>query len=405
MRLLVVAPHFTPDVAPTGTVAARLVAELVARGHRVDVVTSLPWYREHRVEEGYRGRLVRRQRTAWGSVVRVHPFPTADKRDIPRRAASFALFCLLTAAVAAPGRRVDAVLAVSPPLPIAVSGWVAARARRAPLVLNIQDLFPDVAIELGVLHQPRLIRAAQLLERWCYARCRAVTVLSEDLRTAVAPRVAAGTAVRVIPNFVDTDAIRPLPHDNRYRREHGLGQRTVVMYAGNVGLSQSLEMVIDAAAALRDRTDVVFVVNGAGANRAALQRRAADLPNVCFVDMQPAERLPELLAAADVHLVPLRRGLARASVPSKTYSILAAGRPVLASVDPGSEIASVLASSGAGVAVPPDDGAALLAALLTLLDDPARRQRMGAAARAFVEQWVSPAAVAQSYEELFASLS
>ena len=123
-----------------------------------------------------------------------------------------------------------------------------------------------------------------------------------------------------------------------------------------------------------------------------------------FVDFQPKERLPEVLAAADIHVVPLRRGLARSSVPSKTYSILAAGRPVVASVDEGTEVARVVEEAGAGLAVPPDDPAAFTKALLTLLDDPAGAQAMGRAGRAFVEAWASPAAVAERYEELFEEL-
>ena len=132
--------------------------------------------------------------------------------------------------------------------------------------------------------------------------------------------------------------------------------------------------------------------------------QAADLDNVVFVDFQPAERLPEVLAAADIHVVPLRRGLARSSVPSKTYSILAAGRPVVASVDVGTEVARVVEEAGAGLAVPPDDADAFTKALVTLLDDPDGARAMGRAGRAFVEAWASPAAVAERYESLFDEL-
>jgi colanic acid biosynthesis glycosyl transferase WcaI len=154
-----------------------------------------------------------------------------------------------------------------------------------------------------------------------------------------------------------------------------------------------------------ERTDVVFVVNGGGSARPALEADAAGLPNMRFVDYQPIERLPEVLAAADIHVVPLRRGLARASVPSKLYSILAAGRPVLASVDPGTEVARTLERAKAGVAVEPDDPDAFLAALRRLLDDAARRDEMGRRGRVFVESWASPAAVAQAYSALFAELA
>jgi colanic acid biosynthesis glycosyl transferase WcaI len=404
VKLVVVSPHFAPDVAPTGSVMTRIVQELASRDHHLEVVTSLPWYREHTVEPQFAGKLVRREDTPWGHITRLHPFPAADKRALVRRAAAFAGFSLLGAAMGVRGGPVDGVLAVSPPLTLGVTGWSIARARSAALVFNIQDVYPDVALELGVLDEGPVLRASRMLERFCYERADAVTVLSEDLQDNVRGKTTRPEKVRVIPNFVDTTAIVPADRDNSYRREFGLEGKTVVMYAGNVGLSQSLEIVIDAAAALSYEKDLVFVINGQGAARAEIETRARGLSNVRFVEMQPAERLPEVLSAADIHLVPLRKGLARSSVPSKTYSILAAGRPLIASVDPGSEVAHLVQRAEAGVAVAPEDTEALTKAVRKLLEAPDERARMGANARRFVESWASPAAVAEAYEELFLEL-
>jgi colanic acid biosynthesis glycosyl transferase WcaI len=404
VRLLVAVPHFVPDVAPTGEVAARLVRELAERGHEIEVFTSLPWYREHAVESGYGGRLVRYEDAPWGRITRVHPFPADDKTNLPRRAAAYLGFSVLVGATGARAGPADGVLAMSPPLTLGAAGWLIGRATRAPFVFNIQDVFPDVAIELGYFTSERLIRATKRLERWCYARADAVTVLSDDLRANVVRKTDRSEKVRVIPNFVDTEAITPSEKENAYRREFGLTGKTVVMYAGNVGLSQSLDIVLEAAGALAYEDDVVFVLNGHGARRDELQARARGLHNVVFVDMQPAERLPEVLAAADVHLVPLKKGLASSSVPSKTYSIMAAGRPIVASVDTGSEVERVLGRSSAGIAVPPEDAEALTKAVKGLIEAPEERARMGAAGRSFVEGWASPAAVAAAYEGLFHEL-
>ncbi|HEU4480282.1 MAG TPA: glycosyltransferase family 4 protein [Actinomycetota bacterium] len=405
MRILVVTPHFAPDVAPTGAVVTRIVEELAARGHHIEVVTALPWYRLHRLEEGYEGKLVRHEDTTWGRITRVHPFPTADKRNLFRRAAAFAGFSAIAGVVGSRGGDVDVVLAVSPPLTLGLDGWAIARRRGARFVFNIQDVYPDVAIELGMLQQPVLVKMARALERFCYERADAVTVLSEDLRTNLSDRVKDPGKIRVIPNFVDTAAIRPLERENSYRREFGLEGKRVVMYAGNVGLSQSLDLVIHAASALAYEDDVVFVINGDGAARADLQRSARGLGNVVFVDPQPAERLPEVLAAGDIHIVPLRKGLARSSVPSKTYSVMAAGRPLLASIDPGSEVTRLLEASGAGMAVGPEDPEAFTKALTRRLEAPEATAEMGRAARRSIEEWASPAAVAAAYEELFLELA
>ena len=411
MNLLVLCPHFAPDVAPTGEVMTQIAAGLTDRGHRLHVVTSLPWYRHHAIEDGWGGRVVRHDDSAWGRVTRVHPFPT-DKTNITARALAFGGFTALSGLAGLFTRcRPDAVLAMSPPLTLGLAGWSVARTRGIPFVFNIQDVFPDVAVELGAISDPRIISAASWLERETYLRADAVTVLSDDLRENVVSKIAGrgGSAgdpskVRVIPNFIDTEWIRPGDRHNAYRRELGLTDETVVMYAGNVGLSQSLELVIAAAAHHAHDPQVVFVINGGGSARADLERAAAGLPNVRFVDMQPKERLPEVVAAADIHVVPLRAGLARSSVPSKLYTILAAGRPVVASVDPGTEVARTVETAGAGTAVPPDDPEAFTKAIDRLVRAPEEAASMGAAGRRFVERWASPEAVSASYEALFEEL-
>ena len=189
---------------------SRIVRELAARGHEAHVVTALPWYRNHAIEPGWTGRLMRRQTTDWGSITRVHPFPGDDRSNLPRRALGFLGFSLLAgiAGFRAGGwfRRVDAVIAMSPPLTLGLAGWAAKLAHRAPLVFNIQDVFPDAAVETGAITDRRVIAVARWLERFSYRRADAVTVLSTDLADNVAGKVGTRhrSKVRVIPNFVDT---------------------------------------------------------------------------------------------------------------------------------------------------------------------------------------------------------
>jgi colanic acid biosynthesis glycosyl transferase WcaI len=403
LRIAVLCPHFAPDTAPTGEVITRIVTELAARGHQLHVVTSLPWYRSHAIEPGWEGRLTRRQAVPWGSITRVHPFPGKDKRNLFRRAAGFAAFSVLAGFGALPGGRVDAVIAMSPPLTLGLTGWFTHLFRRGPLVFNIQDVFPDAAIRTGAITDRRVIAVARWVERISYRASAAVTVLSDDLAANVAAKLPAAQRhkVHVIPNFVDVEAIVPRYRLTAWRAEQGIGDEPVVMYAGNVGFSQSLEMVVDAA---RRFPKATFVINGDGAARAALEQRAAGAPNVRFTGYQPRDRLGEVLASADVHLVPLRAGLGSVSVPSKTYSVLAAGRPALAAIDAGTEVPRLLDASGGGVAVAPDDPVAFAGALGALLADPSAAAEMGAAGRRWVVTAASPAAVAESYERLITSL-
>ncbi len=305
-------------------------------------------------------------------------------------------------------RRSGAVIAMSPPLTLGLTGWVASRLRRCPMVFNIQDVFPDAAVETGAITNRTIIAAASWLERVSYRAADAVTVLSDDLRDNVVAKLDPSggdqrvETVHVIPNFVDTDAIVPADRSTPYRSELGLGDGPVVLYAGNVGFSQSLDLVLAAA---RELPEVTFLINGNGAARSSLEAAAADIANVRFADYIEPSRLSELLATGDVHVVPLRRGLGRVSVPSKTYSIMAAGRPVVAAIDADTAVPRILADSGGGIAVPPDDAVAFTEALRSLVADPARCRQFGALGRAWVEREASPKAVGAAYDDLLRSLA
>ena len=406
MKLVVVCPHFAPDIAPTGTVMTRIVTELADRGHQLHVITALPWYREHAIEDGWGSKLWRTETTSWGSITRVHPFPGKSKSNLLRRALGFVAFSALVAwrGLFAGGflSRLDGVIAMSPPLTLGLTGRLITALRGGRLIFNIQDVFPDAAITTGAIRHPLIISLASRLEKWSYRASDFVVVLSDDLADNVRAKVSKSRRdrVRVIPNFVDTEVITPCSRNTAYRTELGIGDQVVVMYAGNVGYSQSLDLVVEVAQAM---PSVVFVINGDGSARKSLESSARGLANVKFADYQPIERLSEVLATGDIHLVPLRSGLARVSVPSKTYSIMASSRPVIAAIDPNTEIPRLLERSGAGVSVAPDDADALRAAITELVDAPTVRESLGKNGREWVERHASPRAVAVAYEGLFAA--
>ena len=404
LRLIVLCPHFEPDMAPTGVVMTRIVHELAARGHELHVVTSLPWYRKHQVETGWAGALWRIEKTTWGSISRVQPFAGQTKSNLVRRAVGFILFSYFVGlrALFAGGfwRRADGVLAMSPPLTLGLIGWHTKLFRGGKLVFNIQDVFPDAAVETGAISNQRVIAAASWLERVSYRRSDSVVLLSDDLANNVQRKLDQKfhKRIRVIPNFVDTQAIVPMSRLTNYRRELGVDESLVVMYAGNVGFSQSLELMIEAARVL---SNVIFVINGEGAARKSLQAKAHALSNVKFGDYQDASRLSEVLATGDLHVVPLRRGLGSVSVPSKTYSILAAGRPICAAIDLDTEVPRILAAANAGVCVEPDNQAAFVSAIAAMISDRKSLEEMGASGRKWVEGHASPQSIAQRYEALY----
>ena len=308
-------------MAPTGVVMSRIVHELANRGHELHVVTSLPWYRKHQVEHGWSGALWRVEKTNWGSITRVQPFAGKTKSNLLRRAVGFVLFSYLVGLRALFAgkvwRRVDGVLAMSPPLTLGLIGWHTKLFRGGKLVFNIQDIFPDAAIETGAITNKKIISFASWLERTSYKCSDSVVLLSDDLANNVQSKLEQKfhKRVKVIPNFVDTQAITPMSRMTNYRTELRIDDAFVVMYAGNVGFSQSLKMLVSAA---RELPQLIFVINGEGAARESLKKSAHGLSNVRFGDYQDVSRLSEVLATGDIHVVPLKRGLGSVSVPSKT---------------------------------------------------------------------------------------
>ena len=403
--VIVLCPHFAPDTAPTGVIYTRLVEELVQLGHRVHVVTALPWYREHQIEDGWRGRIWRTERKEWGSVTRVTPFPGKSKKNIMRRAAGFIGF---TALVGVRGLfagglgKANAVIAMSPPLTLGVTGRCIALVRRAPLIFNVQDIFPDAAIATGKIKGKKLIAFASWLERVTYRVSDRVVVLADSMCDNVAAKMKNPNHTCVIPNFVDIDSVKPMDRMTTYRYELGLGEGPVVMYAGNLGYSQSVELLIAAA---RRLPKVTFLINGEGSTRDELVASAANLGNVRFGNYQPQGRLAEVLATGDVHVVPLRAGLGSVSVPSKTYSILAAGRPVIASIDADTEVAHIVTEAQAGLCVAPDSVDELVSAIESMLANADSAREMGSRGRVWVETHASPTSVAQAYSDLIKDLA
>ena len=408
MRLLVISPHFEPDMAPTGIIVTSLVEQWLEQGHQVEVITSLPWYEKHEVENQWKGRLFRKEEKESLTVTRLHPFPQ-DKNKLIRRLVGFLAFSFL-ALIASVSKKgpFDTVIVISPPLTLGTVGKAAAVRHRCKLLLNLQDIFPDIAITLGKIKSRSSIKVLEKYEKLTYSGTDSITVLSKDLEKNVNKKIESiknPPQITVIPNFLISSSIKPQDRLTEYRKEHHLGEKFVVMYAGNLGNSQSFELITDAAKKHEDRDDVVYVINGGGVMSSSLKQQANNLRNLVVIGYQPIERLPEVLATADLHLVPLRTGLGGMSVPSKIYSVFAAGRPVIASVDPGTEIERIVIESEGGIVLPPDDFESFISAVEKLIEDSEMLKEMGHKARFWLENCYSSKTVADSYLDLIRQLN
>jgi colanic acid biosynthesis glycosyl transferase WcaI len=403
MRVLLLSLHFAPDTVSNALVATELAEELAARGHDVTVVAAMPYHQGHQIETGYRGQMWQRD---WHGPIRVYRtwlLLRGAKGNVAGRFLAYGSFNLSSTLIAAWTGPQDVVITPSPPLTIGVCGWLLARRWGARFIYNVQDIYPDAAVRLGLLRSSRTIRFFTALERFVYAHADAVTVLSEGFRQNLLAKRVPEHKLVVIPNGVDTSFITPGPRDNAFAREHGLVDRFVALYAGNVGMAQGVETLLETA---REPTvDAVdFLVVGSGAASDDLRAVAHEYPNLRCLPFQPRARVPDVYASADVGLVLLRAGLGHTSVPSKVYSIMAAAKPVAASVDPGSEVWQLVERAGCGECVPAGDAAALGRALEKLRSDQAYRETLGRRGRSYVERFHSRRVVGDRYDALLSNL-
>jgi len=393
MRLLVYGINYAPELTGVGKYTAEMAEALVARGHEVRVVAAPPYYPTWRVADGWsawRYRCeVRRGVTVWRVPLWVPAQPNGAKRLV--HLATFALTSL--APLALQWRwRPDVVMAVAPTLLCAPAALAMARATGARAWLHVQDFEVDAAFGLGMLESARAARAARAVERALLRRFDVVSSISGKMVDRAEALGVDRSKLFALPNWVDVETIRPLDRVSVYRRELSISEDAkVVMYAGNMGRKQGLEHLAKAAALLRDRTDICFVFCGEGPTKTDIQARCADLPNCRIIGLQPAERLNELLNLADIHALPQRADAADLVMPSKLTGMMASGAAIVAMASAGTELYEVV--SPRGVVVEPDDGEALASAIVNLADDAPRRARLGAAARQYARDMLSPTSV------------
>jgi len=383
MKILICGQNYAPELTGTGKYTAEMAESLAAAGHEVRVVCGPPYYPAWRIEVGYAAWRYRREQRAGVRVQRVPLWVPRRPGGLNRllHLGSFAL-AALPALLGQCWWRPDVVMVVAPGLMSAPGGWLLARLTGAIGWLHLQDYEVDAAFELGLLRGARARRAALAVERALLRSFDVVSTISEKMTQAAARKGVSPTRVVLLPNWVDADAIHPLERPSAYRAALGIApQQKVVLYAGNMGAKQGLDVLMCAAAALAGQPDIVFVFCGNGPARADLELHCAGLENCRFLPLQPTERLNELLNLADIHVLPQRGGAADLVMPSKLTGMLASGRAIVAMAEGGTELFGAL--SGRGLTVPPEDADALAHAIRRLANDAALRAELGAAARAY----------------------
>jgi glycosyltransferase involved in cell wall biosynthesis len=404
-RVFLLCQHFYPEMVSTGMHMTELATRLAELGWRITAVCAKPSWGTagepdpatrrlvHRGVEVFRVRTLGKQR---GSLVSRAVFAvtfalSAGSELFRRRAKGAAL-----------------VVTTNPPF-LGVVGWLYSRLCKRPYLLIVYDVYPDIVIQLGVVASgSRTAKLWEAVTRRILGDAAVVVVIGRDMADVVRRKLDGHGDARVvlIPNWSDERRVRPVPHDrNSFRRDNRLADSFVVQYAGRFGRTHNIELLIRAAALMKD-TDIVFQFIGDGSKRAHIEQLAAKLGvrNVQFLPYQTMERLGEMLSGADLGVVCLERRFTGLSVPSKAYGIMASGTPILGLLDRNSEIGRVLSEAGCGVALSDPTPEEIATVVRELAGDHSRRRAMAEAGRRVFLQCYTLTRAAGSYDAALASM-
>ena len=383
LRVTFLTHYFPPEVGPAQTRLHELAKRLIAAGMSVTVVTGFPNYPAGEIFPGYRGKRFMEDSVDGIRVLRTWVFATRSRGFVGRllNYFSFPVFSLLAVRKLGP---TDIIYVQSPPLFTGLAALWFSRLKRAPYIFNVSDIWPQSAVELGMLKNRFAIRLAEMLERHIYRRASRITVPTPGILERLVARGVPRAKIFLLTNGVDTAAFQVRSPDRALALRLGLDGHKVFMYAGLHGLAQGLDVILEAAKLTRN-PEVMYVFVGDGADKAALMAKAEaeKIANVRFLPIQPTATLPALLNLVYATVIPLRRlDLFKAALPSKLFDSMAAGRPIVAPL--WGEAAALVEAAECGLVVEPEDARAVQEAVEKLAADPPLAQKLGEQGRRYV---------------------
>jgi len=405
MKILVHSIFYAPEPVGVAPYTAAMCEWLQQRGHQVQVVCPPPYYPHWRIQRPYRSWRYSRETVAGVRLTRCPIW-------VPRKPQSWrrVLYSLSFAVSSFPAIlrkalwRPDVILVIEPSLVNAFVSLLAARCCGARSWLHIQDFEVDIALALGNVHDRRLRLLLFKFESWLLRRFDVVSTISDRMLQRLADKgVPPGRRV-LFPNWVDTREIRPLPASSPSRQELGIRTGAIVaLYSGSIGRKQDADLLVETARLLAERKNLLFVICGAGSEWARLRAAANGQRNLMFLPLQPRSRLNSLLNVADIHLLPQKSSMADLVMPSKLLGMLASGRPIVATANPGTQIADVVSRCGA--VAPPGRASDFAETVLRLADHGRLRQHLGRVAREYAVIHCDAELVLERFEKRLALLA
>jgi putative colanic acid biosynthesis glycosyltransferase WcaI len=405
MRILVIGINYAPERTSVAPFTTGLCEHIVSHGDEVTVVTAFPYYPEWKVWDGYRGSLYRREVINGVEVRRVAHFVPAKPSSLLQRLLYDLTFTVAAFFAALFIGKCDLIYCSCPPPTVAFAAYLLGILKRAPFVMKVTDLASDAALSTGIMKSSVSIRLARAFEAFTYHKALAVICLCQGFIDRLRERGVPPEKLHLIPDWGDTQAIRPQVRDASFREAHGISPDAfLVVHTGNMGKKQDLTNVVHAAQFSQGAPDLVWLLVGQGEERAALEQEIQQhsLKNIRLLPLQPAETLSQMYAAADALLVNQRKAVEDAVIPSKLLTYMAAGRTVVAAVSERSETARQISRANCGVVVSAEDPHALVKAVRALRSAPVFCHRLGKNGRAYAEANFTKSSVLQRYDEFLA---
>ncbi len=409
MRVLIYSYNYYPEPIGIAPLMTELAEGLVKRGHEVRALTAMPWYPQCEIGQLYQGKLFVTEQCNGVQIERCYVW-VRPQRSLTNRALFEISFVSLSFLRALGGWSPDVILLTVPGLPVCVPAAMLGWFYRCPVILNLQDILPDAAIHVGLLTNERLISVFRALEKFAYRSATKISVIADGFTKNLIAKGVSDDKIVEIPNWVDVEFIKPLGLESNYFRvKNKLEGKFVVLYSGNIALTQPLETLIDAAKELKDIEEITITIVGAKKALARLQdyreKQGLSAQKVLLLPFEPREKLPEMLAAADVGMVMQKRDVINFNMPSKIQVLLASGRAIIASVPATGTAARAVQNSGGGIVVPPEDPKALAEAIRKLYCDRDLVATLGQKARQYACDNYSFESALERYEKLFAKVT
>ncbi|MEN1786189.1 MAG: WcaI family glycosyltransferase [Bacteroidota bacterium] len=363
MKLLIYGINYAPELTGIGKYTGELTEWLVKAGHHVEVITAMPYYPRWKITEDYRkkGWFVEKMS---GVLVRRTPLYVPKKITGKSRIIHELSFMLSSQIhwLKTFFNKPDAVIAICPPFHTGFAALLYGKLWNIPVIYHIQDLQVDAAKDLGIIKNQRLLNLLVKLESWILTKSKLVSTISEGMVKKILTKGIKEEKVLLFPNWVDTSFIQPLPKSASLRKAWGFKEEDkIILYSGNLGEKQGLELLIEVAKQFQSQEDIHFLIVGEGGTRQRLidLSKQQNLHNVHFYPLQPYEKLSALLAAADLHLVLQKRAAADLVLPSKLTSILSVGGVAVVTASAGSTLYEVVNEHNMGILVEPESVSAL----------------------------------------------